>query len=138
LCLGGMRIIVLSYPAAAQFVETDCPLRHPEIRTAKLDTIVPLEDGFMSHDLPDFYYKQKDGSKIGIIDYRFSNDLIYRNARLLCRYDKAPDLLLDIPGLLTRCVLHYRATRKSTVYIRGFCESDISPSSETAVKPAGQ
>jgi len=122
----------------AQFVETECPIRHPEQNTAKLVGATALEDGTMAHYLPEYYLVEKDGSKVGIFDYRLAEDLRYRHARMQCWYDKAPDVFVDVPGLMTRCVFHFRHLKKMFIYIRAYCESDISPPSETAVKSAGQ
>jgi len=127
----GTLPLLLPALAFAQFVETDCPLKHPNYPKSELIVVVPLEDGEMSHYLPDFSYKEKDGSEIGIIDYRFLDDMKNRHAKLLCKYVGAPPLRLDIHGLLTRCTFHTRELKRGYKYLRGFCESDISPAPET-------
>jgi len=122
----------------AQFIETDCPNTHPDFAKSRLVGSRPLEDGVINHEAPDFYYTEKDGRRIGIIDYRFSEDLIHRNAKLLCHYVGAPDLRVSIPGLLTRCTYVIRERNQHSTLLRMFCESDISPPSEDVPKAGGQ
>lgn len=121
-------LFVMPEQVFAQFIETDCPTIHPNNPHAWLDSAAPLEDGKIANYLPEINYREKDGTEISVIDYRYLQDLNYRQAKLRCRYHKAPDVLVDIPGLLTRCVRHTREVDKKTlIYLRGYCESDISP-----------
>ena len=122
-------LLLSGFPAYAQFQSTVCPILHPVNQKARLNTAYPLEDGIISGMLPDPQYTDDDGTEVAVYDYRRYEELFHRFAKLKCSYRGAPDIFLDIPGILMRCEMRARMPinpKADPIYISAYCESDIS------------
>ncbi|MBX3453934.1 hypothetical protein [Ferrovibrio sp.] len=116
--------------AHAQFIETECSLLHPFNSDARLIGAQWQEDG-ETHFAPEIEYRLENGDYYSALDYRVGGYVAdrQRKIRLLCIYRGAPDLYVDIPGLVNKCVLIWRDPanpKADPVYRRAYCESDIS------------
>ncbi len=132
---GMISACIPALPAKAQFVETECPLVHPQFPNGKLNS-AQWQEGQETHFVPEIEYRLENGNYYAALDYRYPEyyrDFRKYGVRLWCRYRGAPDLYIDIPGLVNKCVLiwHDPADPKADpIYRRAYCESDVSGAAE--------